>query len=357
MKYSNGLVISTVALAFLATGCVKKTDNVTPSGTYGTTQSVYDTTQTTQSTTYETASPIIYDNSAGGTTSSSGTLYSGVATDTTTYQQPTTTYTYDQQPTTTYTYDQQPATSAYPPVTTQPAPASNTYSSNYGADNYTTGGGSTTYADPYAGQTYSSNETTYSPSASTGGGGISLQIAALKDYYAAKEFKNNLSLDPKYQVYIKRGSLNKIIITGISSVSEANRLKERRFPGAFIVHGSATGASSSYSSSSSSSSSSSTYGSYNGGGYTDNNGYDSSSSSSSYSGSGGIGIQIGAFSKQSTAQSMANSNSGQYRAIVKKVRTQGRTLYKVILTGFSSRSAAKRALNSGSVANGFVVSY
>jgi cell division septation protein DedD len=354
MKYSNGLVISTVALAFLATGCVKKTDNVTPSGTYGTTQSVYNTPQATQSTTYETASPIIYDNSAGGTTSASGTSYSGVPTDTT-YQQPTTTYTYDQQPTTTYTYDQQPPASSYPPVTTQPAPASsNTYSSDYGADNYTTTGGSTTYSDPYAGQTYSSNETSYTPSASTGGGGISLQIAALKDYYAAQEFKNNLSLDPKYQVYIKRGSLNKVIITGISSVSEANRLKERRFPGAFIVHGSSTGSSSSYSSSSSAS----TYGSYSGGGYTDNNDYgSSSSSSSSYSGSGGIGIQIGAFSKQSTAQSMANANSGQYRAIVKKVRTQGRTLYKVILTGFSSRSAAKRALNSGSVANGFVVSY
>ena len=331
MKFNNGLVLSTVALALMATGCVKKQDNVTASGTYDTSgaTTIYDTTGTA-SANYETAGPLIYDTGAGV---SDGATYSEII-----------------------------------PESTVITTGSNT---NYGTgeiiDNYsdsqssgafsTNGSGnSSTYSyGGYSGTDYSSTSsgTDYSSatssSASSQSGGIHLQVAALKDYYAAEEFKNSLSLDSKYSAYIQRGALNKVIVSGISSVNEANMLKERRFPGAFIVRNS--GGSSS--SSSSYGGSSSSYGSS----YTDNStygSYNSSSSSSSTGVSGSVGVQIGAFGNRGKAQSVANANSGQYKAIVQQGTSRGRTIYRVILTGFSSRSDAKRALSSGRIANGFV---
>jgi len=332
MKFNNGLVLSTVALALMATGCVKKQDNVTASGTYNPSGAtgIYDTTGTSTTTAnYETAGPLIYDTGTG-VINGTETSYSEIIPDSTVI---TTGNSVDYGTTGGEIIDNYSDTQSSGAFSTNGSGNSSTYS--YGG---------------YSGTDYSSSPTTTtSSSASSQSGGIHLQIAALKDYYAAEEFKNSLSLDPKYSAYIQRGALNKVIISGISSVNEANRLKERRFPGAFIVRNS--GASSS-SSSAYGSSSSSSYGSS----YTDNSTYGSynSSSSSSSASSGSVGVQIGAFSSKAKAQSVANSNSGQYNAIVQKGTSRGRTIYRVILTGFSSRSSAKRALSSGRIANGFV---
>ena len=153
------------------------------------------------------------------------------------------------------------------------------------------------------------------------------------DFYAAEEFKNSLSLDPKYSAYVKKGRPNKVIVTGISSVSEANRLKDSRFPGAFIVSGGSSYSSSSY------------YG--NDSSYTTNSPYGNSGSAN------GIGVQIGAFSSHSKAQDAAESASSKYSPFVKTVNSNGRTLYKAILTGFASESAARSFIaNRGS---GFIV--
>jgi len=370
MKFNNTLLLSSVALAIITTGCVKKQDNITASGTYNTptngnyntsgssvtydpsTTTTYDSSSMGTTTTLETAPPLIYDNGvgAGSVTSTGG--YTEILPDNSTV------------------------------ISTNNGVNSgeiiDNYSDSYSSGAFSTGGGSSsTYSNPYSGynsstdysSSHSSSSTSYSApatssysvpstrSSSAHGGGIHLQIAALKDYYAAEEFKNSLSLDPKYSVYIQRGAMNKVIISGISSVNEANRLKERRFPGAFIVRNS--GSSSSSSSYSSAPASSSAYGggsSYSGG-YTDNSsayggGYSSSSSHSASSGS--VGVQIGAFSSRSKAQSIANANGGKYHAIVEKGTSRGRTIYRVILTGFSSRADAKRALSSGRIPNGFV---
>jgi len=312
MKYTNGLAFSAVALAMLTTGCVKKPttdgqvvyDNSQTQGVYDNTQ-----TQTQTDTVYQTGDSITYDNTAVTPT---GSIYTGEATDSTVI-------------TTTDAYGQ-PVASSGDTSYGQPA-TSNTGAYN---DPYAS---TENFPDPYAGNTQSSNNNyPSSTSSNTGGkGGIHLQIAALGDYYAAEEFKNSLSLDPKYSAYVKRGNPNKVIVTGISSVSEANRLKENRFPGAFIVSGGSSYSSSSYGNDS---------------GYTTNNSYGSSSTSSS----NGIGVQVGAYSSKSKAQSVADSKTGQHSAIVKK---RG-GLYKVILTGFSSRSAAK---SYASKIGGFVVSY
>jgi len=314
MKYSNGLAFSAIALAILTTGCVKKPaneDQVVYDNSQA--QGVYDNTQT--ETTYETADAITYDNTA---VTPAGSIYTGETTDSTII-------------TTTEAYNQ-PSASTGDTSYGQPA------TSNNGAynDPYASG---ENYSDPYASGATTSNNS-YIPSASSntgsnsGGAGIQLQIAALRDYYAAEEFKKSLSLDPKYSAYVKRGNPNKIIITGISSVSEANRLKESRFPGAFIVHGS-----SSYSSSS--------YGNDNS--YTTNNSYGSSSVASV----NGLGVQVGAFSTRSKAQGAAESARGKYTPFVKKIKRNGKTLYKAILTGFTSESEARSFIaNRGS---GFLV--
>ncbi|MBU1667449.1 SPOR domain-containing protein [bacterium] len=257
MKYSKGLIISTAALSILATGCVKKTTAETPV--------VYDNAQPV----YESGSPIVYE--TPGTTGSSGTIYSEVPTDNTV-------------------------------ITTTGA-----YNNPYGTD--------TAYPDPYANQPIA---TDYPASSSTGvqGGGIHLQVAALKDYYAAEEFRKGLSLDPKYTSYVQQGAMNKVIVSGISSVSEANQLKATRFPDAFIVSGSATSVSST-------------------GGYTTNTPYGNTAAAS------GIGVQIGAFSTHERAQNAAQSASSKYAPLVKTGTSNGKTIYKAILTGFSSEQEAR----------------
>lgn len=370
MTFNNRLLSSTVLLALMATGCVKKQENVTPSGTYNPSSSssesttIYDTTTAVGNATYdETAGPLIYDTGSGVTTNNNSTYSEVIPNNTviTTGNSGT-------------AYGSGEVVDSY--NDTQSNGAYSTNGSSSGGGGYSYGGYSsgtassssstpsyssgTDYSSPPSStQSYSSGaDSSYSTppaSSSYSGGGISLQVAALKDYYAAKEFKNSLSLDPKYSVSIKRvGGLNKVIVSGISSVAEANRLKERRFPGAFIVHNSG-GGSSSYSSSSSSSytppaSSNSSYGSST---YSDNSSYgsySSSSSSSSYgTSSGSVGVQIGAFGNRAKAQSVADRQHGKHPAVVKKIGK----LYKVILTGFSNYASAKAY---SSRVGGFVVS-
>jgi cell division septation protein DedD len=308
MKYTKTL-LSTAAVALLATGCVKPTkEDKNPV--------VYDNSQPV----YEEPAPIVYE-SAG--TSQSGVIYTDAPVDNTVI---TTNGTYTQPASGTYTT--QPASTAGTQVYTNPyetAPAT-----NY-PDPYANAGAATSYPAPVNNYPVSS---TPAPA-----GGIHLQIAALKDYYAATEFKNTLTLAPGQSAYVKRGAMNKVIVTGISSMQEANQLKETRFPGSFIVQGSGGGYTPPVTPA------------YNTGSYTVNNSY---GSASSHAASGnGIGVQIGAFSRRAQAQDVADSQRGQYSPIIKKIGKY----YKVILTGFSSRAAAKSALSSGKIPNGFVVSY
>jgi hypothetical protein len=292
MKNFNIVIASVTVL--LVTGCVKPTQEAQTIYTDPATQPVYpaDSTQ-----------PIVYDPS--GTTAPAGTVYEE--------------------------YNPNAGTTIVQPITYP--------------DPYATGGSTTTsYPDPYASQPAISDypATTY-PSTPTApvaqGGGIHLQIAALKDYYTAEDYKNRLSLEPGLSAYVVRGNMNKVIVAGIPSVAEANRLKESRFPGAFIYKGASTGGSTGYSVPAD------PYGSTGGGAYTIDNPY---ASQPSMGGNSGIGVQIGAFGSQGKAQSIANSQGGQYPAVVKKI---GR-YWKVILTGFSSRSAAKAHANR---VGGFVV--
>jgi len=328
MKYTNTL-LSTAAVALLTTGCVKPIQEDSKPVVYDNSQPVY-----------EEQSQVVYENTAN---SQSGVIYTDAPVDNTvitttgTYSQPATNGTYTQPANGTYT---QASNGTY----TQPAAATPVYTNPY-----ETAAPTSSYPDPYANGSAATSypaqssypAATSTPTASQGGGGIHLQIAALKDYYAAEQFKNTLTLAPGQSAYVQRGAMNKVIVTGISSMQEANQLKETRFPGAFIVQGSSTGGytppvSPSYDTDS----------------YTVNNSYGSNSSSHAASGSG-IGVQIGAFSRRSQAQAAADANGSQYNAIIKKI---GR-YYKVILTGFSSRAAAKSAINSGKIPNGFVVSY
>jgi len=307
MKITNTLV-ATVAVAFLSTGCVKPVQD--------TQQVVYDNTQPV----YEESSPIIYDNTG---TSNSGVIYSETPT-----PNNTVTTTYPQVPAQeVYTNPYEPgAATAYPDpyangsvVTTTTYPTTTQYPA--------------TTAYPAAGTQYPATTT---PTA----GGIHLQVAALKDHYAAEEFKNRLVLAPGQSAYVQRGPMNKIIITGISSMLEATQLKDTRYPGAFIVQGAGGGYTPPVSNVSTPVYDNTTY--------TVNDPYGMSSSSTASS-SNGIGVQVGAFSSKAKAQEVADSRSGQYRAIVKRIGQY----YKVILTGFPSRAAAKA---HASQIGGFVVS-
>ncbi len=299
MKNLNILI---TAMALLATtGCVKPVEEPTAP------QAVYNDTPT-QPVVYEEAQPIVYNGSTVPT--SSGTIYEEIPADSTVI---------------TTTGVGQPVGS----TTSYPDPYANG------------GGGGTSYPDPYASSQPAISDypvSSYPATTSAPAGGIHLQIAALKDYYTAEEYKNRLSLAPGQSAYVQRGAMNKVIVTGISSVAEANRLKESRFPGAFIVQGASSGGYTpavqpSYDTSS-------------GGAYSVNNPYDSTPSAS---GNSGIGVQIGAFGSRAKAQSVANSQGARYPAVVKKIGKY----YKVILTGFSSRSAAK---SHASRVGGFVVS-
>jgi hypothetical protein len=281
MKKFN-ILITTSALALLATGCVKPAQD---------TQTIYN--DTTQPVVYEEAQPIVYDPNAG-------VVYEELPVD---------------------------GTIVTPPGGSYPDP-------------YANGGTGPVYNDPYISQPVI-NDYPATPSVPAGqAGGIHLQIAALKEYFTAEDFKNRLSLAPGLSAYVQRGAMNKVIITGIPSLAEANRLKESRFPGAFIVQGASSGG---YTPSVQPN-----YDTSSGGVYNVNNPY--GSASSTFSSNSGIGVQIGAFGSNGKAQSVASSQSGQYPATVKKIGQY----YKVILTGFSSRSAAKA--HAGRV-GGFVVNY
>jgi len=321
MKSKKGLAFSAIALAVLTTGCVKKPEGgqvvYDNSQQPQETQGVYDTgtydTTTQAETTYDPNS-VTYDNTA---VTPSGSIYTGEAT------------TDNTQITTAGAYGQ-PVSSSGDISYGQPAASNNgAYNDPYASED--------NYPDPYAGSSSSSNNSYSAPASNNAGGngGIHLQVAALADYYAAEEFKNSLSLDPKYSAYVKKGHPNKVIITGISSTSEVNRLKESRFPGAFVVSGGSSYSSSSYGSNSS---------------YTTNNSYGSSASTGS---SNGLGVQIGAFSSHSKAQSAAESASSKYSPFVKTVNRNGKKLYKAILTGFSSESAARSFIAKRG--SGFVV--
>ena len=318
MKKFN-ILLATASVAFLVTGCVKPaqdtqaiyndtaTNGTVPNATAaGTSGVIYEEAQ--QPIVYETAGTTIYE--PAGTT-----VYEGTPVDSTVI--------------------------TTPGVSSQPVSGGVTY-----PDPYANGGTGTVYNDPYAGQQvitdYPAAASTTTSSAPVGqGGGIHLQIAALKDYYTAEDYKNRLSLSPGLSAYVQRGAMNKVIVSGIPSVAEANRLKETRFPGAFIVQGASSGG---YTPPVQPN-----YSSTGGGAYSVNSPYGSSSSSSSV-GNSGIGVQIAALATKGKAQALANSQSGRYPATVKKI---GR-YYKVILTGFSSRSAAKA--HAGRV-GGFVVNY
>ena len=313
MKKFNVLITAS-AITLLLTACVKPAQDPQPVYT--------DTTQPamTQPVVYEQAQGVVYEPAA------TGTIYEEIPQDTTVITPPGAIMTQPSYPTS--------STTSYP-------------------DPYaTSGGGGSSFPDPYASQpvisdypgTTSYPATTSAP-AGQGGGGIHLQIAALKDYYTAEDYKNRLSLAPGMSAYVQRGAMNKVIVTGIPSVAEANRLKESRFPGAFIVQGASSGG---YTPSVQPNYDTSGGGYNSGGAYSVNNPYGSSSSSST-SGNSGIGVQVGAFATQGKAQSVANNQGGKYPATVKKI---GR-YYKVILTGFSSRSAAKA---HASRVGGFVVS-
>jgi len=319
MKKSN-ILLATSTVALLATGCVKPAQDNQP--IYETSQPAYGTQQ---STGYEETQSSVYQPSAGAV-----------------YEEPTTAT-----PTTTYpdTYGTATTqTTTYPDTYGTSTTSTTTYPDTYGSTTTPT----TTYPDPYvnggvSSGTYSSQVATNYPATTSTpvvqSGGIQLQIAALKDYSSAEDYKNRLSLAPGLSAYVQRGAMNKVIVTGIPSMAEANRLKESRFPGAFIVSGGTSGGYTppvqpNYSTT-----------------YSVNNPYGTSSSTSTYatSGNSGVGVQIGAFGSRSKAQSVADAQSGRYPATVKKI---GR-LYKVILTGFSSRSAAKSY--AGRI-GGFVVS-
>jgi len=324
MRYKK-VVTSTVMLSLLATGCVKPTDEPNQSNA-----TVYND-QPTSGAVYEEATPVIYSDPVTTTTTISSPVYAeeGTVISTESYEQPTSTGPFDD-----------------PYATTG---ASSSTGAEVYVDPYSSGGGTTTNtttnSNTYTDNNSYTNDTSYNNNSSYGGGGIHLQVTALKDFYAAQEFKNQLSLDPKYSAYVKKGSINKVIIKGFSTRAEAKALAARQFPGAFIVAGS-----SSYSGGSSSSSS------YGGGSsytppastYTPPVGGNANS---------GIGVQIGAFSSQSKARNAAESAAaGRYTAIVKTVKVRGKTLYKAILLGFSSRAEAKRAINSGQFGSAFVVS-
>jgi len=324
--------MSAVMLTLLSTGCVKPTEEVNTNTAQGSNQSdgtVVYTEQQQPTTTYEESAPIIYGDPTTTTIPNNNIIYG----------------------TPTGGDGTIVATDHY-----QPAVGSSTGTGGgaYGVpasgggdiynsvdDPYTTTGTNSSYS---TNNSYTnSNTNSYITNSGYSGGGVQLQVAALRDYYAAQEFKKGLSLDPKYSAYVKKGSMNKVIITGFSSRAEAKALAVRQFPGAFIVSGS----SSSYSSAPSNSRSNSSY--------NTNTSYSASSASANTN--SGIGVQVGAFSSKAKARNIAQAKAGgKYTAIVKTAQSRGRTIYKAIILGFPSRQAAKNAIASGQFGDAFVVS-
>jgi len=352
------MFISTVITLLLVTGCVKPTNEPNRSNgsnnSNNTEATVYDEQPATE-VVYQESTPVVYSDTSANNTN---TVYTEDATVISTggvYEQPA--------PVQTQTTTTPVATGPYDdPYATSEGGASNNgggyvdpYSSGTDSPSY---GGSTnndnsTYTDntSYGNNSSYGNNPSYNSTPSySGGSSIHLQVAALKDYYAAEEFKNTLSLPPQYSAYIKKGAMNKVIIKGFATRAEAKALAARQFPGAFIVAGSPSAGGNSNSS-------------YGGRGsytpppaYTPQPSYTPPQSSTGNS-NNGIGVQIGAFSSREKARNAAQSASGgRYTAIVKTVNVRGKTLYKAILLGFSSRQEAKSAIASGQFGNAFVVS-
>ena len=357
MRY-NKMIITTIAFTLLNTGCVKPTEEVnSPKTSTGNETSVYN--EQPSSVVYDDTSsstePIIYSDPTSGSsdsTYSSSTVTPPIgATDTIT----TTASVTPTRPNPSDHYQPPQGGGGYSASSSSGAysdPYSSGSARDYGSGSY--GGGYSAVDDPYAPSSSSSHSTystnipysgssssstpSYSSSSSGTHSGIGLQVAALRSYASAEEFRRNLSLSPKYHSYIKRGDINKVIITGFSSRSEAKALANRQFPGAFIV------------SASSSSSSTPSYSS-------SNSSYTPSHSSSSNNINSGIGVQVGAFSSKSKARAIAQERAGgEYTAVVKTAKVRGRTIYKAIILGFSSRAEAKRAIASGRFGDAFVVS-
>jgi len=375
------IIMSAVLLTLLSTGCVKPTEEVNNAaqGDNSNGETVAYTEQPNSVTYEEPSDPIVYSDPTVSTTSNSNVIYGDTITDTTaTISNNDVTYgTSTGDGTIIATDHYQPAVGS---ITTSTSTGSGAYGggaygtlpSSGGRDIYNsiddpyTSTGTDSYSsynsshrnsysqnNPYSSSvnnyhtnnSYSTGSSPRNNSYSGGGsaGSVQLQVAALSSYYSAKEFKNGLSLDPKYSAYIKKGRINKVIIKGFSSRAEAKALAARQFPGAFIVSGSSA---SSYSSTPSYSGSSSSYSTHN-----------SYSSSSSAHTASGIGIQVGAFSSKTKARSIAQSKAGgKYTAIVKTAQSRGKTIYKAIILGFSSRADAKRAIASGRFGDAFVVS-
>ena len=361
------IIMSAVLLTLLSTGCVKPTEEVnTAQGDNSNGETVTYTEQPNGVTYEESSDPIVYSDPTVTTTSDSNVIYGDVTTTTTIPNNDVTYGTSSGDGTIIATDHYQPAVSSTTASTSTrsgaygaygtPTSSGEIYNSvddpytSTGTDSYShnnsysssTNRNSYSHNDPYSSSNYHRNSSysTNTSYSSGGNGGVQLQVAALSSYYSAQEFKNGLSLDPKYSAYIKKGRINKVIIKGFSSRAEAKALAARQFPGAFIVSGS-----SSYSSTPSYSGSSSSY--------STNSSYSSSSSAHTAS---GIGIQVGAFSSKTKARSVAQSKAGgKYTAIVKTATVRGRTIYKAIILGFSSRADAKRAIASGRFGDAFVV--
>lgn len=352
MRY-RGIVLSTALIALFNYGCVKPTDSrgVNQKEQSSDGGQVYN----------EQPTQVSYDEA---TTTISQTQQDNI------YPESSTTESSYQTQTTSQSGDVYGADSIY----SQSGSSTSQYGS--GGDIYSGGSGSNTYGgssssgygssdDPYAqssggaGDTYGavddpysatpssrySTNTPYSSSGSSSYGsgssssGVQLQVAAFKEYPAAEEFKRNLSIPPQYSSYIQRGSVNKVIITGIPSRAKAKELANRQFPGAFIVSGSQPSVSS-YPSSSSYSGSQSSY-----------------SGNPSANLNSGIGVQVGAFSSKEKARAMAQEKAkGKYTAVVKTATAGGRTIYKAIILGFKDRASAKRAIDAGEFGSAFVVS-
>ncbi len=311
------LSLSLISFLFL-TGCAQRTTTPSTTGTNG-----------------------VYDTSSGTVVYSDSNLYGN-----STYGDKTTVIT----PTDTYTpvyVDPTTSNNSNSPYSTYGTTSSGTTNSTYGSSTTSTYGtgaysypSGTTYTYPSTTSTSTSSTTTrpYTPatttttssSATTASNckGIHLQVASLATSSLAENYRKSLSLSGSQKSYVKSvDGKNKVIICGISTVNEANTLKSTKFPGSFVVSGSAT--------SSSSSSSSST----------------STSSSSSKS---GVGIQIGAFSSKAAASSAIASYNGKYTSEIKEIQSNGKTLYKAILKGFKNEAEAKSAISSGKV-TGFIV--
>jgi len=178
MKYSNKIVLSSVLLTLLNTGCVKPTEEVNTAKSSDAV--VYE--EQPNGVVYEESTPIIYADPTTTTTDSS--VVYGTPTGTTT------------------TDGTIVATDHYQPAGGTTVTSSGAYGVPSGGEIYNSVDDPYTTTSPNSYNTGGYNNSGYSTTTNTtysGSGGIELQVAALRDYYAAEEFKNGLSLPPKYK--------------------------------------------------------------------------------------------------------------------------------------------------------------